>query len=104
MPTLPGPLAGHDRADDTAMLLDADLAILGAEPGAYQAYVNGVRAEYAHVDDGHWRTGRSLVLQHFLDRPRLFVTDYMYAAARAPGASQHRGGAGGAVASSAPND
>jgi predicted metal-dependent HD superfamily phosphohydrolase len=72
---------GPDRADDTAMLLDADLAILGAEPGAYQAYVNGVRAEYAHVDDGQWRTGRSVVLQHFLDRSRLFVTDYMYAAA-----------------------
>jgi len=70
-----------DLADDTAMLLDADLAILGSEPGAYQAYVNGVRTEYAHVDDGQWRTGRSLVLQHFLERPRLFVTDYMYAAA-----------------------
>ena len=38
-----------DGATETAMLLDADLAILGAEPGAYQAYVNGVRAEYAHV-------------------------------------------------------
>jgi len=69
------------REDDTAMLLDADLAILGAEPGAYQAYVNGVRAEYAHIDDGQWRTGRSLVLRHFLDRPRLFVTDHMYATA-----------------------
>ena len=69
------------EASDTAMLLDADLAILGAEPGAYQAYVNGVRSEYAHVDDEQWRTGRSLVLQHFLDRPRLFTTDYMYAAA-----------------------
>ena len=72
--------AGDDDAE-TAMLLDADLAILGAEPGAYQAYVNGVRAEYAHVDDGQWRAGRSMVLQRFLDRPRLFVTDFMYAAA-----------------------
>ena len=72
---------GDDRGDDTAMLLDADLAILGAEPGAYQSYVNGVRAEYAHIDDGLWRTGRSMVLQHFLDRPRLFVTEFMHAAA-----------------------
>ncbi|MDP9465371.1 MAG: hypothetical protein M3P52_12155 [Actinomycetota bacterium] len=63
-----------------AMLLDADLAILGAEPGAYQAYTNGVRSEYAHVDDGQWRTGRAQVLQHFLDRPRLFATEFMYAA------------------------
>lgn len=71
---------GGDAAE-TTMLLDADLAILGAEPGAYQAYVNGVRAEYAHIDDAQWRTGRSMVLQHFLDRPRLFATDFMYAAA-----------------------
>ena len=64
--------------DDTAMLLDADLAILGAEPAAYQAYVNGVRAEYAHVGPIEWRAGRAAVLQHFLDRPRLYVTDFMY--------------------------
>lgn len=70
----------HDP-HETVMLLDADLAILGAEPNAYQAYVNGVRAEYAHVDDDHWCTGRSLVLRHFLDRPRLFATEYMFAAA-----------------------
>jgi predicted metal-dependent HD superfamily phosphohydrolase len=65
---------------DTAMLLDADLAILGAEPAAYQAYVNGVRAEYAHIDDQQWCTGRSRVLQTFLDRPHLFATQYMHAA------------------------
>jgi predicted metal-dependent HD superfamily phosphohydrolase len=61
----------------TTMLLDADLAILGAEPGAYHAYVNGVRAEYSHIDDDQWRTGRSGVLRHFLGRPRLFTTGYM---------------------------
>ena len=82
-----GHLAGDDaarpdtgRTADTAILLDADLAILGAEPAAYQAYVNGIRAEYAHVTDAGWRAGRASVLQHFLDRPRLFTTEYMYAA------------------------
>jgi predicted metal-dependent HD superfamily phosphohydrolase len=70
--------AGSTQAIDTAMLLDADLAILGAEPGAYQAYVNGVRAEYRHVDDDQWRTGRSAVLHRFLDRHRLFITDHMH--------------------------
>lgn len=68
-----------NRPPETAMLLDADLAILGAEPGAYQAYVNGVRAEYAHIADDEWSIGRSGVLQHFLDRSPLFVTDYMRA-------------------------
>jgi predicted metal-dependent HD superfamily phosphohydrolase len=65
--------------DDTAMLLDADLAILGADPGAYQAYANGVRAEYAHVDDVQWRAGRTAVLMRFLRRDRLFITDHMHA-------------------------
>ncbi len=69
-----------DASSDTAMLLDADLAILGADPAAYQAYVNGIRAEYAHVDEASWRVGRSAVLHRFLDRPRLFVTEYMFEA------------------------
>ena len=68
-----------DRPADTTLLLDADLAILGADPGAYQAYINGVRAEYDHVDDDQWTQGRATVLRHFLDRPRLFVTDRMFA-------------------------
>ncbi len=71
-------VAAADQSTDTAMLLDADLAILGADPAAYQAYANGVRAEYAHVDDDQWRAGRSAVLQRFFDRPRLFITEYMH--------------------------
>jgi predicted metal-dependent HD superfamily phosphohydrolase len=69
----------HDAEPETAMLLDADLAILGADPGAYQAYVNGIRAEYSHVDDAGWRAGRTAVLQRFVDRPQLFVTEFMHA-------------------------
>lgn len=70
--------------DDRSLLLDADLAILGADPGAYQAYVNGVRAEYDHIDDDQWMRGRAAVLRHFLERPRLFMTDHMF------GALEHR--------------
>ena len=73
----------HDGAaepGDASLLLDADLAILGADPGAYQAYVNGIRAEYDHIDDDQWVQGRSAVLRHFLDRSRLFITDRMFAA------------------------
>ncbi len=72
--------SSDDHPTDTTMLLDADLAILGADPGAYQAYVNGVRAEYAHIDDDQWRSGRSAVLHRFVERPRLFSTQYMHAA------------------------
>ena len=67
--------AGMESLDrDTAVLLDADLAILGADPAGYSAYVAGVRSEYRHVDDDDWRTGRSAVLEGFLDRPTIYRT------------------------------
>jgi len=59
---------------DVAVLLDADLAVLGADPAAYSSYVDGVRTEYRHVDDPDWRVGRAAVLQAFLDRPTIFAT------------------------------
>lgn len=71
-----GLTAGHRPASDDpagAVLIDADLGVLGADPAAYQAYVHGVRAEYAHVDEPGWRTGRAAVLRDFLDRPRIFL-------------------------------
>jgi predicted metal-dependent HD superfamily phosphohydrolase len=65
----------HDATDAAAsVLLDADLAVLGAEPSVYEAYRRGVRAEYAHVHHDNWRSGRAAVLQSFLDRPRIFHT------------------------------
>jgi len=69
--------AGHKTAsdDDTCVLLDADLAVLGADATAYAAYVNGVRSEYGHLDDDTWRVGRSAVLKGFADRPSIFVTE-----------------------------
>lgn len=68
--------AGHaDPADhDTAVLLDADLAVLGADPAGYQAYATGVRSEYAHVPPATWRTGRAAVLERFLERPAIYAT------------------------------
>ena len=71
--------ADDDASTATTILLDADLAILGTDPLSYQAYATGVRAEYFFVDDQQWCTGRGRVLQHFLDCPRLFRTDYMFA-------------------------
>jgi predicted metal-dependent HD superfamily phosphohydrolase len=72
-------LPAHDAPEHDAycVLLDADLAILGAEPNEYQAYVNGVRREYAHVPDDQWRSGRSAVLRHLLDLDPLYRTDAM---------------------------
>jgi len=69
--------ADHDPApgDRTgALLTDADLSVLAADDLGYQTYVDGVRAEHAHVDDESWRHGRRAVLRSFLDRPAIFRT------------------------------
>jgi predicted metal-dependent HD superfamily phosphohydrolase len=60
---------------DTAVLFDADLAVLGADVVGYDAYVTGVRAEYRHVADDDWRAGRAAVLEAFLERPAIYATD-----------------------------
>jgi predicted metal-dependent HD superfamily phosphohydrolase len=73
-----GPL--HDAA---TVLLDADLAVLGAAPADYLTYVEGVRAEYSFVDDAGWRSGRGTVLQTLLDHDPLFATAHMHAAREA---------------------
>jgi predicted metal-dependent HD superfamily phosphohydrolase len=77
--------AGHltepaidDRpVDGTAVLLDADLAILGASAAEYAAYATAVRAEYTYVDDSAWRSGRAAVLQSFLDHATIYRTPTM---------------------------
>lgn len=59
---------------DHAVLFDADLMILGATPADYGSYVDAVRAEYRHVDDEVWRTGRSSILDAFLAREAIYAT------------------------------
>lgn len=72
----------HDPAPDDvrgALLSDADLAVLGADPVRYARYAQDVRQEYAHVDDDAFRSGRTAVLRDLLDRPRLYVTEQGHA-------------------------
>ena len=59
---------------DAELLLDIDLAILGASPARFAEYERQVRSEYAHVADADWRTGRARVLTGFLARPRIYAT------------------------------
>jgi len=59
---------------DTAVLFDADLAILGTQPDTYGRYVDDVRAEYHHVSDEAWRVGRRAVLDQLLDRATIYAT------------------------------
>ena len=63
-----------DEAADMALFLDMDLAILGAEPDAFDAYEKAVRREYGWVEEPMWRAGRAAVLKSFLARPHVFHT------------------------------
>lgn len=70
----------HHQANDrdSEILLDADLAILGAAPADYQNYAAAIRQEYAWVPDDQYRTGRTQVLENFLQRDRIFLTSQLF--------------------------
>ena len=69
--------ATHDPSRDDldgAVLCDADLAILAVGETRYASYVEGVRREYAHLDDTAFDAGRAEVLGRLLDRAQLYST------------------------------
>ncbi|MEI9403691.1 hypothetical protein [Mesorhizobium argentiipisi] len=68
------PFRDEDALNDAALLLDMDLAILGAEPAVFDAYETAVRLEYGWVEEPMWRAGRAAVLKSFLARPHIFYT------------------------------
>ncbi len=66
--------------DDTAIFLDLDMAILGADPDAYDAYAAGIAAEYRPVHGPEkYAAGRASFLRAALARDRLFLTDRHHA-------------------------
>jgi predicted metal-dependent HD superfamily phosphohydrolase len=64
----------HEAGDDAdaQVLIDADLAILGASESAYRTYAEQIRQEYAWVPEPDYRRGRRDVLERFLARPRIY--------------------------------
>jgi predicted metal-dependent HD superfamily phosphohydrolase len=67
-----------DRDDLNAqILLDADLAILGAHPDDYDDYARAIRKEYAWVSEDKYRAGRTQVLEGFLSRESIYFTGPM---------------------------
>jgi len=57
---------------DSAVLNDADLAMLAAEPQRYREYMANVRAEYAHIPLTDYLDARIRVLQKLLQRSSLY--------------------------------
>ena len=64
------------KTEDEALLLDIDLAILGAEPLRYQQYEQQVRREYRWVPSFIFRKRRAEVLSSFLDRLAVYQTSW----------------------------
>jgi len=64
---------------DCAVLCDADLAMLAAEPQRYKAYLHDVRAEYSHLPVEHYVRARVRILHKLLARPTLFVSPLAHA-------------------------
>jgi predicted metal-dependent HD superfamily phosphohydrolase len=57
---------------DAQILIDADLAILGASEAQYQTYAERIRQEYAWVPEADYRQGRRRVLESFLGRAKIY--------------------------------
>jgi predicted metal-dependent HD superfamily phosphohydrolase len=63
---------------DSQILLDADLAILGASELEYKTYAQGIRQEYAWVADEVYRVRRRQVLQNLLQRETIYFTHQLF--------------------------
>lgn len=67
--------AGHDaRFDrDAELVLDCDLAILGADPETFSRFEAQIREEYTFVPDDAYRVGRARVLASFAVRTSIYA-------------------------------
>lgn len=66
------------QSTDEALLLDIDLAILGATPARFDRYDADIREEYHAIPWSKYVAGRRQVLRGFLERPRLYYTGHFH--------------------------
>ncbi len=64
------------QTDDEKLIVDIDLSILGAGPDRFSNYEKGIRREYDHVPQEIFSARRAEILQSFLDRHRIYYTDF----------------------------
>lgn len=63
---------------DEQLLVDIDLAILGAPAERFREYETQVRQEYAWVDDRTFNTARADILDAFLARPAIYGSTHFH--------------------------
>jgi predicted metal-dependent HD superfamily phosphohydrolase len=66
--------AALPASPDQALLVDIDLAILGAPAARFAEYTLQISAEYAWVPPDAYAVKRRAVLQGFLDREQIYTT------------------------------
>ncbi len=65
---------------DAAHFLDADMAILGAEPERFDEYEAQVRAEYVpFIGEEAYGFGRRAFLAGLAEKPRIYASDFFHA-------------------------
>jgi predicted metal-dependent HD superfamily phosphohydrolase len=69
---------GSPGAADEQLLVDIDLAILGAGTERFAEYERQIRDEYAHVPAALFEHKRREILRSFLGRPRLYGTAHFH--------------------------
>jgi len=64
---------------DSLLICSIDLAILGADEMKYVLYAHGIRQEYKDVPLEVYRAKRAEILEGFLKRDRIFLTEHFHA-------------------------
>ena len=62
--------------NDTNLLLDIDLSILGKSTNEYQKYCDNIRKEYHIYPDFMYKKGRKKVLKSILELDSIYKTDF----------------------------
>jgi predicted metal-dependent HD superfamily phosphohydrolase len=63
---------------DACIVVDIDLGILGASRSAFKRYEENIRKEYSFVPEETFRRVRADILEGFLKRDRIFLTNTFY--------------------------
>ena len=92
----PGAFGDDGFSLDTRHFLACDMAILGAEPGTFDAYDAGIAEEYrGHVPGFLFRLNRKRFLKGLLARERIYLSDWFHQRYDAPARANLRRAIGG---------
>jgi predicted metal-dependent HD superfamily phosphohydrolase len=64
--------------EDAKLLCDIDLSIFGKNREEFLGYEKNIRKEFWFLNDEKFCRGRIEILEEFMKRPRIYLTDYFY--------------------------